>query len=704
MSEGERGPDIEIAFTLMSEVVRSGGALPLEDYQYQCAFREFPKAVKAHSSSLLDAIEASARLVPKKRRLTMHRSGTKEQIHAFVMDDIDSLLENVDTMLDEVKGQRQGADEQLEVAFGDTADDGKKPFATGRVVAKPQLVFDIPVDNSAEPFRPMLFSGKEGLLTRGKPHTHPFQELVSGFKFPETQLQPSADRPYMPLGECPLRLVDDDDSLNELATTLDSEIEFAVDLEHHDLHSYQGITCLMQISTRTEDFIIDVLRLRSKMHRLNSSFLNPKILKVFHGANEDVRWLQKDFGIYVANMFDTGIALQMLHMPHGLAFAVDHFCQVRLDKRFQTADWRIRPLPREMVQYARQDTHYLLYCYDRLKALLLNSEARASTGNLFVHTLQESRRLCLTLYEKPMLDPQTSYLDAMGKSLGGLSQVQLSVIRDVFNWRDEVARAADESPMVIMHTSAILQIGLRLPTAVSDLLKALPSPVSSWVRKDAAVIVQIIKQAFTDNGVTDEALHRTSASAGEAGSSYQRAAERHLHVAGTGTLPSLDVGGVLEFPPEFAFSPKVSKLIQPSPWFTCTLNYLHRTAAAVPKVPLPGADIVIRKALSSAPAVAEDGDNSSQSKSQDKNTSEGDQSDEEDEENEGEEEEKGTSAEMPFGVNSDLVRVARAPLPVGQSVQECFGLRGRPKGATFKRMDTGKRSRSGNVKKAKGKK
>lgn len=38
------------------------------------------------------------------------------------------------------------------------------------------------------------------------------------------------------------------------------------------------------------------------------------------------------------------------------------------DKRFQLADWRARPLNEQMLAYARADTHYLLYCYDKLKA------------------------------------------------------------------------------------------------------------------------------------------------------------------------------------------------------------------------------------------------------------------------------------------------------------------------------------------------
>uniref|UniRef100_A0A0A9Z1D5 Exosome component 10 n=1 Tax=Lygus hesperus TaxID=30085 RepID=A0A0A9Z1D5_LYGHE len=190
----------------------------------------------------------------------------------------------------------------------------------------------------------------------------------------------------------------------------------------------------MQISSRFTDYVIDCIQLRNEMHRLAPLFLNNKILKVLHGAREDVRWLQKDFGLYLVNFFDTGIALQTLHMPHSLAFAVDHFCQVKLDKKYQTADWRVRPLPAEMVHYARCDTHYLLYIYDRLQSLLMNSESRGGgVGNLLLHVYQESQRLALEQYVKPVHDDMQSYKVFLGRSLAGLNGLQEKVAREVYN-------------------------------------------------------------------------------------------------------------------------------------------------------------------------------------------------------------------------------------------------------------------------------
>lgn len=50
--------------------------------------------------------------------------------------------------------------------------------------------------------------------------------------------------------------------------------------QHHSYRSFQGFVCLMQISTRTEDFIVDTLKLRDELHVLNDVFTDPTIVKV----------------------------------------------------------------------------------------------------------------------------------------------------------------------------------------------------------------------------------------------------------------------------------------------------------------------------------------------------------------------------------------------------------------------------------------
>ena len=85
-------------------------------------------------------------------------------------------------------------------------------------------------------------------------------------------------------------LVDTNKLLNELIEDLKSQKDIAVDLEHHAFRSYQGFTCLMQISTREKDYIVDTISLRESLNDLNEVFTDSSIIKVFHGSEHDIRW------------------------------------------------------------------------------------------------------------------------------------------------------------------------------------------------------------------------------------------------------------------------------------------------------------------------------------------------------------------------------------------------------------------------------
>lgn len=57
--------------------------------------------------------------------------------------------------------------------------------------------------------------------------------------------------------------------------------EIAIDLEHHDARSYIGLVSLMQISTRSQDWIVDTLKpWRQDLQVLNEVFADPNIVKV----------------------------------------------------------------------------------------------------------------------------------------------------------------------------------------------------------------------------------------------------------------------------------------------------------------------------------------------------------------------------------------------------------------------------------------
>ncbi|KAK6589021.1 RRPp PMC2 like exosome 3 exoribonuclease subunit with an RN domain and an HRDc domain [Cryptosporidium xiaoi] len=190
----------------------------------------------------------------------------------------------------------------------------------------------------------------------------------------------------LPLNNTPLIFINDLKGLKEIIGEILNSMEIhyrtsddnspfilSIDLEHHSTQTYRGFVSLIQMSTRDKDYIIDPFEIFHELVILNELTTNPRILKVFHGSDFDIFWLQRDFSVYVVNMFDTGKAAKVLNTPGGYSLKnlMDVYCNIDMDKTYQLSDWRERPLTDEKIKYARSDTHYLPYIYDILKNLLL---------------------------------------------------------------------------------------------------------------------------------------------------------------------------------------------------------------------------------------------------------------------------------------------------------------------------------------------
>uniref|UniRef100_A0A8W4FCA1 Exosome complex component 10 n=1 Tax=Sus scrofa TaxID=9823 RepID=A0A8W4FCA1_PIG len=370
-------------------------------------------------------------------------------------------------------------------------------------IIRPQLKFREKIDNSNTPFLPKIFikpNAQKPLpqaLSKDRRElftwfAHPYQYELDHFTPPESVLQKPEPQLYRPVEETPCHFVSSLDELVELNEKLLKCQEFAVDLEHHSYRSFLGLTCLMQISTRTEDFIIDTLELRSDMYILNESLTDPAIVKVFHGADSDIEWLQKDFGLYVVNMFDTHQAARLLNLGrHSLDHLLKLYCSVESNKQYQLADWRIRPLPEEMLSYARDDTHYLLYIYDKMR-LALWERGNEQPAQLQV-VWQRSRDICLKKFIKPIFTDE-SYLDLYRKQKKHLNTQQLTAFQLLFAWRDKTARREDESYGYVLPNHMMLKIAEELPKEPQGII-ACCNPVPPLVRQQINEMHLLIQQA-----------------------------------------------------------------------------------------------------------------------------------------------------------------------------------------------------------------
>ena len=295
-----------------------------------------------------------------------------------------------------------------------------------------------------------------------------------------------------------LSFIDTKESFDEFINEISKYDEIAVDLEHHSKESYLGITCLIQISTRDSDYILDAIKLRSYLNKLNIIFTNPNILKVFHGADYDINWLQRDFGVYVVNMFDTGRASRILsYESFSLKYLLLKFCDFETDKGYQLADWRIRPLTEGMIKYARSDTHFLLYIYDNLKKELISKSLENNDSGIFIYyklCLKQSSEICLQSYQKPKVKDETYY--HYMQINGNKPKKELGIIKETYIFRDYLGRVLDRDPKEILKKAMIFKLSKNNEFTIDKLLTIInyDTPFLRYLNEYIDVINEKIKR------------------------------------------------------------------------------------------------------------------------------------------------------------------------------------------------------------------
>ena len=242
----------------------------------------------------------------------------------------------------------------------------------------------------------------------------------------------------------------------------------ALDTEGASFHRFVDRVYLMQLSTRTTTAIVDPLP-TGDLSSLRPLVESEGIEIVFHDADYDLRLLRQDYGWATRNIFDTRIAAQLLgYKAFGLAALLEQHFGITLDKKFQRADWSLRPLSDGMLQYASQDTMYLLALRDIMHGEL------AAKGRL-EWAAEEFARLEQTQWSSE--DPAQLYLKVKGAR--DLKRRELAVLRELVPWRDAVAKELDRSTFRVVSNDVLLEICRTQPTTRQALgvIKGMPRGV-----------------------------------------------------------------------------------------------------------------------------------------------------------------------------------------------------------------------------------
>ena len=239
----------------------------------------------------------------------------------------------------------------------------------------------------------------------------------------------------------------------------------ALDTEGASFHRFIDRIYLLQLSTREASAIIDPLSI-GVPEGLGALLESRKVEVVFHDADYDLRLLHQDYGWRVTNIFDTRIAAQLLGIrAFGLAALLDRFFGLKLDKKHQRADWSMRPLTAGMLEYAAQDTEYLLDLRDRLGNELEKLGRGTWAG-------EEFKRLEGTRWEAE--DAREAFLRVKGAR--DLTRRQLALLRELVIWRDDMARVMDRATFRVVSNETLLELARLAPTERQQLstVKGMP--------------------------------------------------------------------------------------------------------------------------------------------------------------------------------------------------------------------------------------
>jgi len=258
--------------------------------------------------------------------------------------------------------------------------------------------------------------------------------------------------------------------------------DIALDTESNSFHHYPEQLCLIQIATRHMVYVIDTIVL-NEIAALKE-VMDDSITKVVHGADYDIRSLDRHYGFRIRNLYDTNIAARFAGLTRvGLAALLEDLLGITIpkSKRLQRADWGRRPLSVESLNYAAADVRHLFALREAL-------DQRLHKLGRTEWVAEECARLEEVRYAAPNLE--AAYLSVKGaRDLDGRG---LAILRSLFLFREEEARRQHRPPFFIIPDTALISIATS-PTAT---LSEIPSLGQTGLQRFGHGLQQALREGL----------------------------------------------------------------------------------------------------------------------------------------------------------------------------------------------------------------
>jgi ribonuclease D len=261
----------------------------------------------------------------------------------------------------------------------------------------------------------------------------------------------------------------------------------AVDTESNSLFAYREQVCLIQFSIPDEDYLVDPLAL-GDISQLGKVFESKKTEKIFHAAEYDLLTMKRDFDFEFCNLFDTMLAARIAGRKKvGLGTLLEAEFDVKVEKKYQRANWGKRPLTPEMQRYARLDTHFLIRLRDLLDEELKVLGRRELAQDDFVRLCQVNGTI-----------PEPQEVDVWRvNGVRTLDPQQVTILRHIAEYREGFAKKYNRPLFKVIGDRTLVAIAETQPKNLKELSK-LPGMSDSQVRRHGKALLRAVREGEQD--------------------------------------------------------------------------------------------------------------------------------------------------------------------------------------------------------------
>ncbi len=232
-----------------------------------------------------------------------------------------------------------------------------------------------------------------------------------------------------------------------------------VDTEFMRVKTYWPQLCLVQLAGPDDAAIVDALAAGLELAPLLDLMADPKVLKVFHAARQDIEIFHRLSGAVPAPLFDTQIAAMVCGFGDAVGYEtlIAKLAKARIDKTMRFTDWSHRPLSDKQLHYALSDVTHLRTAYDKLNRRV---ERTDRSGWL------DEEMAALTAPGTYAQDPGEAWRRLKSKSS---SPRFYAVLREVAAWREIEAQSRDVPRNRVFRDDILLDIAAHAPQSEEDL-------------------------------------------------------------------------------------------------------------------------------------------------------------------------------------------------------------------------------------------